>query len=209
MATGIGMRLRRFRSRGFEPVEEDAGAGTHGRGSAAGVDAEQVEDSGELSGVLAGEVGEPLEGSGFYDGAGVFEVGVEGSGSAAAVGYGEWQAAEGESEIPAEFFELGFEEEAEEGVFGVGEYASDGWGRLTSEPFKDVGCALDHAWVVVPEKFDEALGEPRLRLNEGDNLGDTTDRESIFALGKKRTEAGFGWHGWRVIQKPGRQGCIK
>jgi hypothetical protein len=49
---------------------------------------------------------------------------------------------------------LGFGEEAEEGVLGVGEDAGEGWGGFARNPFKDVGGALGNAGVVVPEKLD-------------------------------------------------------
>jgi hypothetical protein len=60
------------------------------------VDAEQVENGGELAGVVASEIGKALEGSGLDDGTGVVEIGLESSGGAAAVGDGEREAAEGE-----------------------------------------------------------------------------------------------------------------
>jgi hypothetical protein len=85
----------------LELDEEDAAAGAHGWSSAAPVDAEQVDDGGELAGVVAGEVGEALKGGGFNNGAGVVQIGLESGGGPAAIWWGERQAAEGEGEIPA------------------------------------------------------------------------------------------------------------
>jgi hypothetical protein len=60
------------------------------------VDAEQVENGGELAGVVASEIGKALKRGGFDNGTGVVEIGLESSGGAAAVGDGERQAAQGE-----------------------------------------------------------------------------------------------------------------
>jgi len=48
------MRLCRFCFLGFKPVKEDAAAGAHGGGAAAAVDTEQVENGGELGGIVVG-----------------------------------------------------------------------------------------------------------------------------------------------------------
>ena len=94
------------------------------------MDAEQVKDGGQQRWIVAGEVGQTVEGGGFDDGAGVFKVGGEDCGGAAAFSHGEREAAEGEGKIPAEFFELGLGEQAEEGLFGIGEDAGQCRGRL-------------------------------------------------------------------------------
>jgi hypothetical protein len=121
-----------------------------------------------------------------------------------AVGDGERQAAQGKGEIPAELFELGFGQETEEGIFGIGEDAGEGWrgfaGCACGDSFEDVGGALDDAGVVVPEEFDETGGETGLRFNEGDGLRDLAERESVFALSENIAEIDAGGHRWRATR---------
>jgi hypothetical protein len=93
---------------------------------------------------------------------------------------------------------VSFREETQEGVFGVGEDASEERGGVARNALQDVRGALGYAGVAIPKDLDEPGGQAGLRFNQGDYLPDTAERESAFALSEKSAEVSLGRHGGRT-----------